>query len=189
MRSRPNPMSRRFAASATLPPRAPELREDVDILLRQHRDFSSGSGCRPPISLIHESTLDWFNPARHSGRPLSRMARDRATWAQVRFIVETGGIRIDAGMSTCSPTAHAMLRTPSTMASRPFERLAKGKPAPPRCAWRSPTGKSHPVEISDDGRGSTSRVKRRAIDSAGIRARDPGHERRAGDALHLHPGF
>ncbi len=153
--------------------RAPELREDVDILLRQHRDFSSVEvDVGRLISLIHESTLGLrVIPLDTLVARFPRMVREtaRSQGKQVRFIVETGGIRIDKGMSDmlADPLTHMLRNAIDHGIEAEPERLASGKS---RSATLRLTALQQAnrilVEISDDGRGiDIARVKRRAIDS------------------------
>jgi two-component system chemotaxis sensor kinase CheA len=153
--------------------RAPELREDVDILLRQHRDFSSVEvDVGRLISLIHESTLGLrVIPLDTLAARYPRMVREtaRSQGKQVRFIFETGGIRIDKGMSDmlADPLTHMLRNAIDHGIETETERLAKGKP---RSATLRLTALQQAnrilVEISDDGRGiDIARVKRRAIES------------------------
>ena len=153
--------------------RAPELREDVDILLRQHRDFSTVEvDVGRLISLIHESTLGLrVIPLDTLVARFPRMVREtaRSQGKQVRFIAETGGIRIDKGMSDmlADPLTHMLRNAIDHGIETETVRLAKGKP---RSATLRLTALQQAnrilVEISDDGRGiDIARVKRRAIDS------------------------
>ena len=153
--------------------RAPELREDVDILLRQHRDFSSVEvDVGRLISLIHESTLGLrVIPLDTLVARFPRMVREtaRSQGKQVRFIVETGGIRIDKGMSDmlADPLTHMLRNAIDHGIETEPERLASGKSrsATLRLAALQQANRIL-VEISDDGRGiDIARVKRRAIDS------------------------
>ena len=153
--------------------RAPELREDVDILLRQHRDFSSVEvDVGRLISLIHESTLGLrVIPLDTLVARFPRMVREtaRSQGKQVRFIVETGGIRIDKGMSDmlADPLTHMLRNAIDHGIEAEPERLASGKSrsATLRLAALQQANRIL-VEISDDGRGiDIARVKRRAIDS------------------------
>lgn len=153
--------------------RAPELQDDVDILLRQHRDFSTVEvDVGRLISLIHESTLGLrVLPLDTLVDRFPRMVREtaRSQGKQVRFIAETGGIRIDKGMSDmlADPLTH-MLRNAVDHGIEPEgERLAHGKPrsATLRLSALQQANRIV-VEISDDGRGiDLERVKRRAIAS------------------------
>jgi chemotaxis protein histidine kinase CheA len=153
--------------------RAPELREDVDVLLRQHRDFSSVEvDVGRLISLIHESTLGLrVIPLDTLVARFPRMVREtaRSQGKQVRFMVETGGIRIDKGMSDmlADPLTHMLRNAIDHGIEAEPERLASGKS---RSATLRLTALQQAnrilVEISDDGRGiDIARVKRRAIDS------------------------
>jgi len=153
--------------------RAPELREAVDILLRQHRDFSSVEvDVGRLISLIHESTLGLrVIPLDTLVARFPRMVREtaRSQGKQVRFITETGGIRIDKGMSDmlADPLTHMLRNAIDHGIETEPERLAGGKPrsATLRLAALQQANRIL-VEISDDGRGiDIARVKRRAIDS------------------------
>jgi chemotaxis protein histidine kinase CheA len=151
--------------------RAPELREDVETLIRQHRDFSSIEvDVGRLISLIHESTLGLrVIPLDTLVGRFPRMVREtaRGQGKQVRFITETGGIRIDKGMSDmlADPLTHMLRNAIDHGIETEPERLAGGKP---RSATLRLTAHQQAnrivMEITDDGRGiDIERVKRRAI--------------------------
>ena len=153
--------------------RAPELHEDVETLLRQHRDFSSVEvDVGRLISLIHESTLGLrVLPLDTLVGRFPRMVREtaRSQGKQVRFITETGGIRIDKGMSDmlADPLTHMLRNAIDHGIETEPERLAAGKPrsASLRLSAQQQANRIV-VEISDDGRGiDIERVKRRAIAS------------------------
>lgn len=153
--------------------RAPELRDDVDTLVRQHRDFCSVEvDVGRLISLIHESTLGLrVIPLDTLVGRFPRMVREtaRSQGKQVRFIAETGGIRIDKGMSDmlADPLTHMLRNAIDHGVEAEPERLARGKPrsATLRLAAHQQANRIV-VEISDDGRGiDIERVKRRAISS------------------------
>jgi chemotaxis protein histidine kinase CheA len=153
--------------------RAPELRKDVETLLRQHRDFSSIEvDVGRLISLIHESTLGLrVIPLDTLVGRFPRMVREtaRGQGKQVRFLVETGGIRIDKGMSDmlADPLTHMLRNAIDHGIEAEPERLAAGKPrsATLRLSAHQQANRIV-VEISDDGRGiDIERVKRRAIAS------------------------
>ena len=153
--------------------RAPELRADVDRLLRQHRDFCSVEvDIGRIISLIHESTLGLrVIPLETLAGRFPRMVREsaRALDKQVRFVAETGGIRIDKGTSDmlADPLTH-MLRNAIDHGIEPeAERLAAGKPrmATLRLLAHQQVERIV-IEISDDGRGiDIERVKQHAVAS------------------------
>jgi chemotaxis protein histidine kinase CheA len=151
--------------------RAPELQDDVETLLRQHRDFSSVEvDVGRLISLIHESTLGLrVIPLDTLVGRFPRMVREtaRSQGKQVRFITETGGIRIDKGMSDmlADPFTHILRNAVDHGIETEPERLAAGKPrsASLRLSAHQQANRIV-VEISDDGRGiDIERVKRRAI--------------------------
>jgi chemotaxis protein histidine kinase CheA len=153
--------------------RAPELRDDVDTLIRQHRDFSSVEvDVGRLISLIHESTLGLrVLPLDSLVGRFPRMVREtaRSQGKQVRFLTETGGIRIDKGMSDmlADPLTHMLRNAIDHGIEAESDRLAAGKPrsATLRLAAHQQANRIV-VEISDDGRGiDIERVKRRAIAS------------------------
>jgi two-component system, chemotaxis family, sensor kinase CheA len=153
--------------------RAPELRADIERLVRQHRDFCTVEvDVGRVISLIHESTLGLrVIPLDTLVARFPRLVRDtaRSLGKRVRFLAETGGIRIDKGMSDmlADPLTH-MLRNAIDHGIEPeAERLARGKPAAAtlRLIAQQQTNRIV-VEMSDDGRGiDLARVKRRAIAS------------------------
>jgi chemotaxis protein histidine kinase CheA len=153
--------------------RAPELREDVETLIRQYRDFSSVEvDVGRLISLIHESTLGLrVIPLDTLVGRFPRMVREtaRSQGKQVRFITETGGIRIDKGMSDmlADPFTHMLRNAVDHGIETEPERLAAGKPrsATLRMSAHQQANRIV-VEIGDDGRGiDIERVKRRAIAS------------------------
>lgn len=152
---------------------APQLQPYIETVARQHRDFTSvEADVGRILSLIHESTLGLrVIPLEMLVGRFPRFVRDtaRTQGKQVRFIAETGGIRIDKGMSDmlADPLTH-MLRNAIDHGVEPeAERLARGKPraAVLRLMARQ-QGNRIVVEISDDGRGiDIERVKRQAIAS------------------------
>ncbi|HEY4985944.1 MAG TPA: ATP-binding protein [Bradyrhizobium sp.] len=152
---------------------APQLQPYIETVARQHRDFTSvEADVGRILSLIHESTLGLrVIPLEMLVGRFPRFVRDtaRAQGKQVRFMAETGGIRIDKGMSDmlADPLTH-MLRNAIDHGVEPeVERLAQGKPraAVLRLMARQ-QGNRIVVEISDDGRGiDIERVKRQAISS------------------------
>jgi chemotaxis protein histidine kinase CheA len=153
--------------------RAPQLQADIDILARQYRDFSTvEADVGRILSLIHESTLGLrVIPLEMLTGRFPRMVRDtaRAHGKQVRFQTETGGIRIDKGMSDmlADPLTH-MLRNAIDHGVEPeAERLAQGKPRTATLRLiAQQQGNRIVVELSDDGRGiDIERVKRRALSS------------------------
>jgi two-component system chemotaxis sensor kinase CheA len=153
--------------------RAPQLQADIETLARQHRDFTTvEAGVGRILSLIHESTLGLrVIPLEMLTGRFPRMVRDtaRAHGKQVRFQADTGGIRIDKGMSDmlADPLTH-MLRNAIDHGVEPeTERLAQGKPrtATLRLVAQQ-QGNRIVMELSDDGRGiDIERVKRRALSS------------------------
>jgi two-component system chemotaxis sensor kinase CheA len=153
--------------------RAPQLQADIETLARQHRDFSTvEADVGRVLSLIHESTLGLrVIPLEMLTDRFPRMVRDmaRTHGKQVRFVAETGGIRIDKGMSDmlADPLTHMLSNAIDHGVEPEAERLAKGKP---RAAMlrliAQQQGNRIVVEISDDGRGiDIERVKRRAMSS------------------------
>jgi chemotaxis protein histidine kinase CheA len=152
---------------------APQLQPYIETVARQHRDFTSvEADVGRILSLIHESTLGLrVIPLEMLVGRFPRFVRDtaRAQGKQVRFMAETGGIRIDKGMSDmlADPLTH-MLRNAIDHGVEPeAERLVQGKPraAVLRLMARQ-QGNRIVVEISDDGRGiDIERVKRQAIAS------------------------
>jgi two-component system chemotaxis sensor kinase CheA len=153
--------------------RAPQLQADIETLARQHRDFTTvEADVGRILSLIHESTLGLrVIPLEMLTGRFPRMVRDtaRAHGKQVRFQADTGGIRIDKGMSDmlADPLTH-MLRNAIDHGVEPeAERLAQGKPrtATLRLVAQQ-QGNRIVMELSDDGRGiDIERVKRRALSS------------------------
>ena len=153
--------------------RAPQLQADIDVLARQHRDFSTvEADVGRILSLIHESTLGLrVIPLEMLTGRFPRMVRDtaRAHGKQVRLQTETGGIRIDKGMSDmlADPLTH-MLRNAIDHGVEPeAERLASGKPRTATLRLiAQQQGNRIVVELSDDGRGiDIERVKQRALSS------------------------
>jgi two-component system, chemotaxis family, sensor kinase CheA len=152
---------------------APQLQADIEILARQHRDFSTvEADVGRILSLIHESTLGLrVIPLEMLTGRFPRMVRDtaRAHGKLVRLQTETGGIRIDKGMSDmlADPLTH-MLRNAIDHGVEPeAERLAQGKPRTANLRLiAQQQGNRIVVELSDDGRGiDIERVKRRALSS------------------------
>jgi two-component system chemotaxis sensor kinase CheA len=153
--------------------RAPELRADIDRLVRQHRDFCSVEvDIGRIISLIHESTLGLrVIPLDTLAGRFPRMVREtaRSLDKQVRFVAETGGIRIDKGMSDmlADPLTHILRNAIDHGIEHEADRLAQGKPrvATLRLVAHQQVERIV-VEISDDGRGiDIERVKQRAVAS------------------------
>jgi chemotaxis protein histidine kinase CheA len=153
--------------------RAPELRSDIDILVRQHRDFCTVEvDVARIISLIHESTLGLrVIPLDTVVSRFPRLVRETARrhGKQVRFLAETGGIRIDKGMADmlADPLTH-MLRNAIDHGIEPEpERLAQGKPRTATLRLNAQQQANRIVlEVGDDGRGiDLERVKRHAISS------------------------
>jgi chemotaxis protein histidine kinase CheA len=153
--------------------RAPELRADIDRLVRQHRDFCSVEvDIGRIISLIHESTLGLrVIPLDALAGRFPRMVREtaRSLDKQVRFVAETGGIRIDKGMSDmlADPLIHILRNAVDHGIELEAERVVRGKA---RVATLRLTAHQQVerivVEISDDGRGiDIDRVKQRAVAS------------------------
>jgi two-component system chemotaxis sensor kinase CheA len=153
--------------------RAPELRADIDRLVRQHRDFCSVEvDIGRIISLIHESTLGLrVIPLDTLAGRFPRMVREsaRSLDKQVRFVADTGGIRIDKGMSDMlvDPFTHILRNAIDHGIEPEAERVARGKP---RVATLKLMAHQQVerivVEISDDGRGiDVARVKQRAVAS------------------------
>jgi chemotaxis protein histidine kinase CheA len=153
--------------------RAPQLQADIEALARQHRDFTSvEADVGRILSLIHESTLGLrVIPLEMLTGRFPRMVRDtaRARGKQVRFVAETGGIRIDKGMSDmlADPLTHMLSNAIDHGVEPEAERLAQGKPRTAILRLiAQQQGNRIVVEISDDGRGiDIERVKRRAISS------------------------
>jgi chemotaxis protein histidine kinase CheA len=153
--------------------RAPELRADIERLVRQHRDFCSVEvDIGRIISLIHESTLGLrVIPLDTLAGRFPRMVREaaRSLDKQVRFIAETGGIRIDKGMSDmlADPWMHILRNAIDHGIEPEAERLAQGKPRVATLRLvASQQVERIVVEISDDGRGiDIARVKQRAVAS------------------------
>jgi chemotaxis protein histidine kinase CheA len=153
--------------------RAPELRADIERLVRQHRDFCSVEvDIGRIISLIHESTLGLrVIPLDTLAGRFPRMVREaaRSLDKQVRFIAETGGIRIDKGMSDmlADPWMHILRNAIDHGIEPEAERLARGKPRVATLRLvASQQVERIVVEISDDGRGiDIARVKQRAVAS------------------------
>jgi chemotaxis protein histidine kinase CheA len=160
--------------------RAPELRADIDRLVRQHRDFCSVEvDIGRIISLIHESTLGLrVIPLDTLAGRFPRMVREaaRSLDKQVRFVAETGGIRIDKGMSDMlvDPLTHMLRNAIDHGIEHEAERLARGKPrvATLRLVAHQQVERIV-VEIGDDGRGiDIERVKQRAVASRLASAED-----------------
>jgi chemotaxis protein histidine kinase CheA len=153
--------------------RAPQLQADIEILARQHRDFSTAEADVGRIlSLIHESTLGLrVIPLEMLTGRFPRMVRDtaRARGKHVRFVAETGGIRIDKGMSDmlADPLMHMLSNAIDHGIEPEAERLAQGKPRTATLRLiAQQQGNRIVVEISDDGRGiDIERIKRRALSS------------------------
>jgi chemotaxis protein histidine kinase CheA len=153
--------------------RAPQLQADIETLTRQHRDFSTvEADVGRILSLIHESTLGLrVIPLEMLTGRFPRMVRDaaRAHGKQVRFLADTGGIRIDKGMSDmlADPLTHMLSNAIEHGVEPEAERLAQGKPRTAVLQLvAQQQGNRIVVEVSDDGRGiDIERVKRRAISS------------------------
>jgi two-component system, chemotaxis family, sensor kinase CheA len=153
--------------------RAPELRADIDRLVRQHRDFCSVEvDIGRIISLIHESTLGLrVIPLDTLAGRFPRLVREsaRSLDKQVRFVADTGGIRIDKGMSDmlADPLTHMLRNAIDHGIEHEQERLARGKPrvATLRLVAHQQVERIV-VEISDDGRGiNIESVKQRVVAS------------------------
>ena len=153
--------------------RAPELRADIDRLVRQHRDFCSVEvDIGRIISLIHESTLGLrVIPLDTLAGRFPRLVREsaRSLDKQVRFVADTGGIRIDKGMSDmlADPLTHMLRNAIDHGIEHEQERLALGKPrvATLRLVAHQQVERIV-VEISDDGRGiNIESVKQRVVAS------------------------
>jgi two-component system, chemotaxis family, sensor kinase CheA len=166
----PDALRRLFDFAVT---RAPELRADIDTLVRQHRDFCTVEvDIGRIISLIHESTLGLrVIPLDTLVGRFPRMVREfaRSLEKQVRFVAETGGIRIDKGMSDMlvDPLTHILRNAVDHGVEREAERIAHGKPrvATLRLVAHQQVDRIV-VEITDDGRGvDVARVKQQAIAS------------------------
>lgn len=153
--------------------RAPQLQADIETLARQYRDFTTvEADVGRILSLIHESTLGLrVIPLEMLTGRFPRMVRDaaRAHGKQVRFLADTGGIRIDKGMSDmlADPLTHMLTNAVEHGVEPEAERLAQGKPrAASLRLVAQQQGNRIVVEISDDGRGiDIERVKRRALSS------------------------
>jgi chemotaxis protein histidine kinase CheA len=150
---------------------APHLQPDIEILARQHHDFTSAEAdIGRLLSLIHESTLGLrVIPLETLVGRFPRFVRDaaRAYGKQIGFVAETGGIRIDKGMSDmlADPLTHLLTNAIDHGVEPEADRLAQGKPkkAILRLVARQ-QGNRIIMEISDDGRGiDIERVKRRAM--------------------------
>jgi two-component system chemotaxis sensor kinase CheA len=153
--------------------RAPQLQSDIEILARQHRDFSTvEADVGRILSLIHESTLGLrVIPLEMLTGRFPRMVRNtaRARGKQVRLVTETGGIRVDKGMSDmlADPLTHMLTNAIDHGIEPEAERLAQGKPRTATLRLSAQQqGNRIVMEISDDGRGiDIERVKRRALSS------------------------
>ena len=150
---------------------APQLQADIETVARQHRDFTSvEADVGRILSLIHESTLGLrVIPLETLVGRFPRLVRDtaRAQGKKIRFTSETGGIRIDKGMSDmlADPLTHLLRNAIDHGVEPEAERLGQGKPrtAVLRLIARQQSNRII-MEISDDGRGlDIERVKRRAM--------------------------
>jgi len=150
---------------------APQLQADIEIVGRQHREFTSvEADVGRLLSLIHESTLGLrVIPLESLVGRFPRFVRDtaRAYGKQVSFVADTGGIRIDKGMSDmlADPLTHMLTNAIDHGIEPEADRLALGKPrkAVLRLIARQ-QGNRIMMEISDDGRGiDIDRVKQRAM--------------------------
>jgi two-component system chemotaxis sensor kinase CheA len=166
----PDALRRLFDFAVT---RAPELRVDIDRLVRQHRDFCTVEvDIGRIISLIHESTLGLrVIPLDTLVGRFPRMVREfaRNLEKQVRFVAETGGIRIDKGMSDMlvDPFTHILRNAIDHGIEREAERIAHDKPrvATLRLVAHQQVDRIV-IEITDDGRGvDVARVKQQALAS------------------------
>jgi chemotaxis protein histidine kinase CheA len=151
--------------------RAPQLQADIETVARQHREFTTvEADVGRILSLVHESTLGLrVIPLELLVGRFPRRVRDMARMhgKQVRFVADTGGIRIDKGMSDmlADPLTHMLSNAIDHGIEPEAERLAQGKP---RTAILRLTaqqqGNRIVMEISDDGRGiDIERVKQRAM--------------------------
>jgi two-component system chemotaxis sensor kinase CheA len=153
--------------------RAPQLQADIETVARQHREFTTvEADVGRILSLIHESTLGLrVIPLELLVGRFPRMVRDmaRAHGKQVRLLVDTGGIRIDKGMSDmlADPLTHMLSNAIDHGIEPEAERLAQGKPRTAVLRLNAQQqGNRIVVEISDDGRGiDIERVKQRAMSS------------------------
>jgi two-component system, chemotaxis family, sensor kinase CheA len=150
---------------------APHLQPDIEILARQHHDFTSAEAdVGRLLSLIHESTLGLrVIPLETLVGRFPRFVRDtaRAYGKQIGFVAETGGIRIDKGMSDmlADPLTHLLTNAIDHGVEPEADRFAQGKPkkAILRLVARQQSNRII-MEISDDGRGiDIERVKQRAM--------------------------
>jgi two-component system chemotaxis sensor kinase CheA len=150
---------------------APQLQASIEIVARQHRDFTSvEADVGRLLSLIHESTLGLrVIPLEVLVGRFPRFVRDmaRVYGKQVSFVAETGGIRIDKGMSDmlADPLTHMLTNAIDHGVEPEADRLVQGKPrkAILRLIARQ-QGNRIMMEISDDGRGiDIESVKRRAM--------------------------
>lgn len=153
--------------------RAPRLQADIETVASQYRDFTTVEAeVGRMLSLIHESTLGLrVIPLEMLLGRFPHMVRDTARTfdKQVRFQAETGGIRIDKGMSDMlvDPLTH-MLRNAIDHGVEPeAERLAQGKPRTAILRLiAQQQGNRIVMELSDDGRGiDIERVKARVLAS------------------------
>lgn len=159
--------------------RAPGLQADIDILVRQHRDFCAVEvDVARVISLIHESTLGLrVIPLDTLVARFPRMVRQtaRGHGKQVRFLAETGGIRIDKGMADmlADPLTHMLRNAIDHGIETEAERLAQGKSRTATLRLNAHQQANRIVmEVSDDGRGiDLEHVKRRVI-STRLASRD-----------------
>jgi chemotaxis protein histidine kinase CheA len=150
---------------------APQLQASIEIVARQYRDFTSvEADVGRLLSLIHESTLGLrVIPLEVLVGRFPRFVRDmaRVYGKQVSFVAETGGIRIDKGMSDmlADPLTHMLTNAIDHGVEPEADRFAQGKPrkAILRLIARQ-QGNRIMMEISDDGRGiDIESVKRRAM--------------------------
>ncbi|WP_294644185.1 chemotaxis protein CheW [uncultured Aureimonas sp.] len=150
---------------------APELLADIERLQRFQRDIAGvESEVNRLVSLIHESTLGLrVIPLDSLMSRFPRMIRDtaRETGKSVRFGAQTGGIRIDKGMSEmlADPLMHMIRNAVDHGIEPPDERRRLGKPVPAILRLDAvQTGNRIAVTLSDDGRGiDIEAVRRKAV--------------------------
>ena len=140
--------------------RAPEIMPEIEVLLRDRRDFLNVEAeVGRLISLIHESTLGlrvipFDNVVARFPRMVREMARQLGK--SVHFELVSGPIKIDKGMADTliDPISHIVRNALDHGVETPDERVAQGKPASARVTLRAEqVGNRLVVTIEDDGRG------------------------------------
>ena len=151
--------------------KAPALLPALDVLQRQQADLAQiEAEVHRLVSLIHEATLGLrVIPLDTLFNRYPRMIRElaREQGKQVRFDVQSNGIKVDKGMTELlgDPLMHILRNSVDHGVESIEQRQAAGKsPAARINLTATQTGNRVAVEIVDDGRGiDAERVRRQAV--------------------------